>query len=195
MHVPGQGFHKVNLPLDQAGNSLIFAHFETRWHGALDDVAVFKIIGEEARFRGSNSLDYIFAANLKPGRYVSRGHFASFTSTFSGSYATLAASYGRGYFDKGIGYVGFSFGSGSEVHYGWARIRLEGEKRGRGFAIIDYAYADAGEPIRAGQTAETTVPVEGSLGLLALGAAGVVAWRQRRASPQNEATQRAGKTD
>jgi MYXO-CTERM domain-containing protein len=49
------------------------------------------------------------------------------------------------------------------------------------FLLVDYAYADPGEPIRAGQTASNEmVPEEGSLGWLALGAAGLLAWRKRR---------------
>ena len=45
-----------------------------------------------------------------------------------------------------------------------------------GLTIIDYAYADVGESISVGQT----VPEPGSLALLALGAAGVSAWRRKR---------------
>lgn len=63
------------------------------------------------------------------------------------------------------------------------------QSRERGFALklIDYAYADPGEPIRTGQTSETKdavadLPTEGSLGALALGAAGVDAWRAVRRS-------------
>ena len=49
------------------------------------------------------------------------------------------------------------------------------------FWLVDYAYADPGEPIRAGQTSSNDmVPNEGSLGGLALGAAGLLAWRKRR---------------
>ena len=49
------------------------------------------------------------------------------------------------------------------------------------FMLVDYAYADPGEPIRAGQTSSNeTVPDESSLGWLAVGAAGLLAWRKRR---------------
>jgi hypothetical protein len=49
------------------------------------------------------------------------------------------------------------------------------------FWLVDYAYADPGEPIRAGQTSSNEmVPEEGSLGWLALGAAGLLAWRKSR---------------
>ena len=53
------------------------------------------------------------------------------------------------------------------------------------FKVIDYAWADPGESINAGQTTESdqaadSVPQSGSLGLLALGAIGLSAWRRRR---------------
>ena len=62
-------------------------------------------------------------------------------------------------------------------------------KRGRAksFILLDYAYADPGEGLRAGQTSEGTLsdeqaPDQGSLGGLALGAVGLLAWRKSRKS-------------
>jgi len=55
-----------------------------------------------------------------------------------------------------------------------------------GFVVRDYAYADPGEPIRAGQkSSDEQAPVEqppnqGSLGWLTLGAVGLLAWRKNR---------------
>jgi MYXO-CTERM domain-containing protein len=51
--------------------------------------------------------------------------------------------------------------------------------------VIDYAWADPGEGIATGQKGESTdevgaVPQSGSLGLLALGAVGLRAWRKQR---------------
>ena len=45
------------------------------------------------------------------------------------------------------------------------------------FTLIDYAFTDPGETLVAGQ-----VPEPGSLGLLALGAVGLFAWRKQRAT-------------
>ncbi len=82
--------------------------------------------------------------------------------------------------EPGTGFVGFRFNVGSGVQYGWARIDAEGQP-GNVFTLIDYAFTDQGERITAGQTGITSVPDSGgSLGLLALGCAGLLAWRARR---------------
>jgi hypothetical protein len=49
----------------------------------------------------------------------------------------------------------------------------------------DYAWGDPGDTIRTGQISSAgdmvdTVTESGSVGLLALGAAGLIAWRKRR---------------
>jgi LPXTG-motif cell wall-anchored protein len=83
----------------------------------------------------------------------------------------------------GIGFIGFSFEDGVGIHYGWVRVKMAGNQNKNGFKLMDYAWADAGEPISAGQTSsEEPAPVLGSLGLLAAGAAGLLLWRKRRGS-------------
>jgi hypothetical protein len=79
----------------------------------------------------------------------------------------------------GIGFVGFKFNTLEGVDYGWARVEMRGDNAE--FRLIDYAYGDAGERVRAGQiSSNDMVPEKGSLGGLALGAAGLLAWRSRR---------------
>ena len=66
-----------------------------------------------------------------------------------------------------------------------------GEDRDHIYKLLDYAYADPGEPIFAGQRSsdeqardqgspDEGASDEGSLGGLALGAAGLLAWRKSR---------------
>ncbi|MBA3650720.1 MAG: hypothetical protein H0W66_04365, partial [Chthoniobacterales bacterium] len=76
----------------------------------------------------------------------------------------------------------FRFDNGAGTQYGWARVRMGGQNTNFAFTVLDYAWADPGEKIRPGQTSSSTgnAPVEGSLGVLALGAAGLTVWRQRR---------------
>jgi len=81
-------------------------------------------------------------------------------------------------------YVGFKFVIGGQVHYGWARfnVRIRREFRGRIRAVLTgYAYeTEANTPIETGNTsgpeAVSVRPV--TLGELALGAAGLAAWRR-----------------
>ena len=94
--------------------------------------------------------------------------------------------YGFAVWHKGdTNFVGFKFDDSTGTHYGWARVRIEvaGNVKAS-FTLIDFAYADAGELITAGQTSEATqsekIPKKGSLGWLALGAAGLLGWRRSR---------------
>jgi MYXO-CTERM domain-containing protein len=85
-----------------------------------------------------------------------------------------------GWHDRGTGYVGFRFNNGAGIQYGWARVTMSGEPD-NAFIVRGYAYADPGEPIRAGQrSSDEQAPNQSSLGWLALGAAGLLAWRRRR---------------
>jgi hypothetical protein len=95
---------------------------------------------------------------------------------------------GRGqFFSNGIGFIGFRFNRGHGVQYGWARIKVDPFPWQR-YEVVDYAYADPGEPIAAGQSssAEAAKPTEGGLGLLSLGAMGLMAWRRQRRRSVNK---------
>ena len=91
-----------------------------------------------------------------------------------------------GHWNRGdTGFVAFKFDAGAGIQYGWARVRIEGNPPRTGdFTVIDYAYGDPGEQLSAGQTSTAGVtkqiPSQSSVGLLALGAAGLLAWRQQR---------------
>ncbi len=88
-----------------------------------------------------------------------------------------------GQFDgKGLGFIGFKFNNGGGDQYGWARIEMQnGLNRNQNFKLLDYAYGDVGDSIAAGQkSGHAMVTGEGSLGLLALGAVGLLAWRKSR---------------
>ncbi len=84
--------------------------------------------------------------------------------------------------EKGRGFVGFRFNDGTGIRYGWARLYMTGAKK-NSYRLIDYAYGDVGEPVKAGQKRSRGdgLYVE-SLGGLALGAVGLSLWRRRRRS-------------
>jgi len=116
---------------------------------------------------------FFYAKRLKFGQYVSHGRFA-------GGAALMVNNYDPGQFaGGGEAFVGFRFDVGNGQQYGWERGEMR--KVTHKFALVDYAYADPGESITAGQTnsAGAKLPNEGSLGLFALGAAGLVAWREQ----------------
>ena len=99
------------------------------------------------QFRAYNPGPYRDVSKLHRGQRISTGSFTSYGFAF----ANMAASCGGGQWrDPGIGFIGFRFDNGAGTQYGWARVRMAGCPNNN-FELIDYAYADPGERIRAGQ--------------------------------------------
>lgn len=141
-------------------------------------VALFRLQGAAVSnmFRGIGAGNFRYPERVASNALISAGAFANFNGAY---FATLA--YGSGYTNSqflsaGTGFIGFSFNTGAGIQYGWARVTMNGSP-GNAFTLVDYAWADPGVAIRAGQTA---IPEPGSLGLLAVGAAGLMLWRRRR---------------
>jgi MYXO-CTERM domain-containing protein len=172
VHFPPHQDRLIAFPLDQPGDSLVFEHTFGGCSGAY-----FSINGiVSAAFRGSFPMvsRLRFGGNISNGGFVTRSHGIM-------ALRGTCYSYGTPWEDAGTGFVGFRFNNGAGIQYGWARVITLGEFEGNGFRVVDYAYADPGEPIRAGQRSSAEqAPDEGSLGWLALGAAGLLAWRKSR---------------
>ncbi len=162
------------FPLDQPGDSLLFKH-TLACEGAL-----FYINGiVSAAFEGHR--EYVsLVSKLSFGQNISLGRFG--TQHYGWLAATESCFSNSGpWRDRGTGYVGFRFNNGAGIQYGWARVTISGEFEGNAFRVQAYAYADPGEPITAGQRPfDEQAPDKGSLGWLALGAAGLLAWRKSR---------------
>jgi hypothetical protein len=173
-----RGFDRATFSLDDLGDKLIFVH---RDHAAYRFGAYFKIVGRRSASvrQESHASTFSWVSNLKRGSLVSQGYLDA------SGFGTLAI-YGGGYFgEPGIGFIGFAFNNGAGKQYGWARVQMGGWVVGgdghkNNFKVLDYAYADPGEPIKAGQTSDEPVTGMGSLGLLAAGAAGLLTWRKSR---------------
>ena len=113
-------------------------------------------------FLGSSAGPFRYPFNLAAGANIAAGPFAAFNGNF---FATLAAhgGYTHSHFlAPGPGFIGFRFNGGPGIEYGWARVIMTGAPD-NGFTLVDYAWADPGTAIVAGQTA---VPEPASLGLL-----------------------------
>ena len=174
----------VALPLEEPGNSIFFAR--TVNDGSNDFFGAAGL--HSGAFAGSYpGFEYAFVWRLKSrDRYVSHARFTS--GGGFGASGTMVrgdrSSQNWQWRGRGTDFVGFRFNNGSGRQYGWARVRMDGPASKFSFTVLDYAWADPGEPIKAGQTnsSPTTAPSEGSLALLAVGAAGLALWRARRQS-------------
>ena len=128
-----------------------------------------------------------FIANLAPGSYIGCGCTSSGFWN-SGGYMMGAfqvdASYGGPHLDgpwaNKVGIMGFSFGTWSSYFFGWARFEVLADANSPKISVslLDYAYQD--QPFVGINAGDTGVPEPGTLGLLALGFAGMATWRARR---------------
>jgi len=180
------GPHKEKLkafPLDQAGDDFQFE----RNSGSNSSQAAFfchGIVSNAFRGFGPNylTINRFYVSRLPKGENISSGHFTHVGLAGYPSYGILDSRFGiyQSWTAPGIGFVGFRFNSGAGVQYGWVRVRMS-KLTQNAFTVLDYAYADPGEPISAGQRSSAErAPDQGSLGWLALGAAGLMAWRKSR---------------
>ena len=175
----------ASLPLSN-GASLFFRN--SRGVDVFTQTFTFQIEGIiSGSARGANyGFGRIFLDNLRSGENVSGGKFYSvagnprlgvlFTQWSDGNFAAPAR-----------GFVGFRFNTGNGTQYGWARIETFnhfGDRYRTRDLIKDYAWGDVGDAILTGQKhslqSTSANSVLGSLGLLALGAQGLDAWRTQR---------------
>jgi hypothetical protein len=143
--------------------------------------------------RGPGQASGFFRVASLPGKsIVSAGSF--FPTNFGFATMQDGNCHSPYWQEPGTYYVGFRFNSGAGTQYGWARIRWTGCPTNF-FKVKDYAWGDPGDQIKTGQrrlkdsaapvetsgnTDAPLAPAEGSIGLLALGAVGLLAWRKSR---------------
>lgn len=146
------------------------------------------VLGANGAFAGHLTFYTSPLASALPARTrLSQQGFAV-SCRHTSSFSTIVCYYsgdnlGADFRNKGITFLGFEFTNDSGTHYGWARMRLSGAPDYR-VVLVDYAYADAREPLLTGQKKSRHQAVAttktGSLGLLAAGGAGLTAWRAQK---------------
>jgi hypothetical protein len=179
----------ARFQLDQPGDSIRLRHSlfltVTASYGGYAHFGILGLAGNAFAgfYNPCPSAHVLSVSKLNRGQLISRRPFLAHNSGLLGAFFGPCNTYGVGQFDPGdVGFIGFKFNNGSGDQYGWVRIQMATRYPiDHDFWLIDYAYADPGEPIRAGQTSSNEmVPEEGSLGGLALGATGLLAWRRTR---------------
>ena len=98
-----------------------------------------------------------------------------FAKSRGGSLAFGAGDTHSQWKSPGQGYIGFECNTGAGAQYGWVGITTKGTAGDNVFTINSHACGDVGDVVLAGE-----VPEPGSLALLAVGGAGILAWRKRR---------------
>ena len=142
--------------------------------GSVALLGVFNNGAQYGNIFGFSAGGYSYASNLASGVNLST------QNALPGAFATLAynGGYANSQFVNTSGIIGFSFDGGNGTQFGWARLTALGDAPVNSYTIEESAFADVGTAIAAGQIA--AVPEPSSLGLLALGALGVLANRRRK---------------
>jgi hypothetical protein len=182
------GFDSAIFHLDSAGGSFLARHRDL-FYGSrrAGGGAYFKPYGaQSASVIGTYCAPcrWVFPLKLDRGDTISAGPFTSVNRYID---PILALDYMSSTFDsqlghflqRGFGLIGFKFNNGAGDQYGWVRVKMTGGLKNT-FEVVDYAYGDPGDVVLAGQKSDDSAPGLESLGGLALGATGLLAWRRRR---------------
>lgn len=174
------------------GASLKFQHGSYHGQGAahlrIPAPGVFKTFGAFAgsivRYGGfylSNLDSRVNVSGLQLRNSCRFSSSASTTKCYGGTIGRGTSTFNGKFQGRGTGFIAFLFNTGAGTQYGWVRIRTTGQPKDR-LEVVDYAWGDPGDPIQTGQKHNsqqaTAVSPQGSIGLLAAGGAGLLAWRR-----------------
>jgi len=181
-----RGEDRAIFHLDPGGGTFVVRHFNffagsSSFSGG--GQASFFIYGAgSASVNGvSNTCDKntICVSNLNRGDAISARPFVPKGGVLAHDFFNGSWSSFGNFQDRGIGLVGFKFNNGAGDQYGWVRVKMLDGRRNM-FSVVDYAYGDPGDTVFAGQKSGDSAPGLESLGGLALGATGLLAWRRQR---------------
>jgi hypothetical protein len=192
------GFQTHSFPLSQGAVLVGFREAD----GGGDSSATFEIKGAAVSNAFREYSSSLRVANALPrGSVISQGYFVAFRSGVTvGRLQDYSCSF-PGWVEPGTYYIGFRFDGGAGKQYGWVRIKWAGCNGDKKYIVKDYAWGDPGDKIKTGQKqlheddsqaakSDEAAPLadsQGSLGLLALGAVGLQAWRKSRRSVNSAA--------
>ena len=173
------------FPLDPAGGSFVADHFNfvagsSSYSGGGEAGIYFHGV-QSAAVNGAEGCyreDDTCASNLARGDALSARPFVQGRAVLAYDFYFNGWRTFGNFRYSGYGLVGFKFNNGAGVQYGWVRVKMLGPRRDF-FGVVDYAYGDPGEKVKAGQKSSNSAPALESLGGLALGAAGLLASRRR----------------
>lgn len=155
----------------------------------LNPVAGFQFI--RTNFRDVKKLSSGSTISAGANFFDSQGTFRYVVRDSSGSFFEEGDWQGAVAPNTTSGFAGFKIDDNGTDIFGWLRFSIENEGAGNPFTpegfpikvtLIDWAYEDTGAAILAGQT--SAVPLPGSLGLFAMGATGLAAFRRRKKTGQ-----------
>lgn len=183
------GLNRFSFPLEGGANIVVAHNFYVYGSSSVKDGgnAFFFIDAAAGSVAGNyvtcaSNKDSASVTKLQPRDPISAQAFVPDGGILATSYGAACGFKDRGHFmDRGVGFVGFKFNNGAGDQYGWARLQIKGTANNT-FKLVDYAYGDPGDTITAGEKSggSSSRPALESLAALALGGAGLVAWRRCR---------------
>ena len=183
----------ASFDLGETGATLNFSNPPSFYGGFLAGVGVDDANGANggiAAFLAAppgQTFNFLYGANLASGATLS----TQFFQVQNNVYLRYGSAPGpnTAFLPGEEGFVGFSFFDGDETAFGWARLTFD-PGTDNTFTVEEFAFSDNFAPIVVGQIegpagdgggGAPAIPEPSSLGLLALGAVGVLTNRRRKA--------------